>query len=365
MMLNKIINKQNKKKIDLLKLKNSKVPNIIYGIGSYAEDLMKLFHKLEIKVDGACVDEAYIDSCKSSFWDMQVMTLESVSKVYSRYNIIIGYSNYIDAKSKIEKIETVEACYFIDAPHSVDFFDYQYVIDNLIEFENTYHLLQDELSKETLIAYINSKIVGEPYELLPVITENPYFNDMIPFGINEVFVDCGAFTGDTILEFAKKVKGNYKKIYAFEPDESNYKILEKTVEENSIKSIELIKKGCWSKKEKFSFKSEGGLSTINEQRGDFTIEVDSIDNIIQDNIVTLIKMDIEGSELEALHGASKTIRRNKPNLAICVYHKPEDLITIPQYISSLVPEYKFFLRHHQFISWETVIYATIEADFIE
>lgn len=70
-------------------------------------------------------------------------------------------------------------------------------------------------------------------------------------------------------------------------------------------------------------------------------------------------MDIEGSELAALRGAEKTIKKSKPKLAICVYHKPEDLITIPQFISSLVPEYKFFLRHHQYISWDTVLYAII------
>lgn len=359
MFANKIINTENKKKIDILKLKKSQIPNIIYGVGSYADDIMKLFNKLGIKVEGACVDQQYISQTHDLFYGMKVVDLEGISTKYSSFNIIIAYSNYVDAKKKVAKISNVEEVYFIDAPHSVDFFDYQYVINNINEFETTYNLLQDDLSKQTLIAYINSKICGEPYPLLNVITDKPYFNELIPFGTEDIFIDCGAFTGDTILGFNNMVNGKYKKIYAFEPDKCNYEILQSTVHKNGIYSIELINKGCWSEKAKFEFKSDGALSSFNDESGDYVIEVDSIDSIVQNDRITFIKMDIEGSELGALHGASETIKKNKPNLAICVYHKPEDLITIPQYISSLVPEYKFFIRHHQFISWETVLYCIL------
>jgi hypothetical protein len=68
-------------------------------------------------------------------------------------------------------------------------------------------------------------------------------------------------------------------------------------------------------------------------------------------------MDIEGAELEALRGAKNVIKHNKPKLAICVYHKPNDLISIPQYIKGLVGDYKFYLRQHQFVSWDMVLYA--------
>ena len=71
-------------------------------------------------------------------------------------------------------------------------------------------------------------------------------------------------------------------------------------------------------------------------------------------------MDIEGAELSALHGAEKTIKRDKPVLAICVYHKREDLIAIPQYIKELVPEYKLYLRAHFPYASELVLYAISE-----
>ena len=62
--------------------------------------------------------------------------------------------------------------------------------------------------------------------------------------------------------------------------------------------------------------------------------------------VDYIKLDVEGAELETLQGAAKTIVRWKPKMAICVYHKPEDLWTLPKYIKSLRADYEFQFRHH-------------------
>ncbi len=97
------------------------------------------------------------------------------------------------------------------------------------------------------------------------------------------------------------------------------------------------------------------------ETGNVYIAVDTIDNLVEDENVNFIKMDIEGSELKALQGAAKTIKKNKPTLTICVYHKPEDLITIPQYIRSLNNSYKFYLRMHgAVVPQELVLYAIPE-----
>ena len=82
-----------------------------------------------------------------------------------------------------------------------------------------------------------------------------------------------------------------------------------------------------------------------------------IDDVVGKDNVTFIKMDIEGSELEALRGASKTIQEHSPKLAISVYHKPEDIIDIPLFISEINSGYKFYLRHYTNWSVDTVLYA--------
>ncbi len=88
-----------------------------------------------------------------------------------------------------------------------------------------------------------------------------------------------------------------------------------------------------------------------------TIEVTSIDKVLQGKEATFIKMDIEGSELAALQGAKETIQKYRPKLAISLYHKPEDMLEIPNYILNIVPDYKLYLRHYATNLWETVLYA--------
>ena len=73
--------------------------------------------------------------------------------------------------------------------------------------------------------------------------------------------------------------------------------------------------------------------------------------------ITFLKMDIEGSELAALRGAERIIREQRPKLAICVYHKPEDLREIPSLLLSYHPDYKLYLRHYSINETETVLYA--------
>ena len=123
-----------------------------------------------------------------------------------------------------------------------------------------------------------------------------------------------------------------------------------------MKNIKIIEKGCWSDKTTLYFSNEGTMGSKISDNGKLQIAVDSIDNVVKDK-VSFIKMDIEGSELEALKGAKNTILKYKPKLAVCVYHKKEDLITIPQYILSLNQNYKLYLRHYGENSCDTVLYA--------
>lgn len=87
------------------------------------------------------------------------------------------------------------------------------------------------------------------------------------------------------------------------------------------------------------------------------MRLQTIDEIVKSRKVTFIKMDIEGAELKALYGAANTIKTWHPKLAVCVYHKPEDLITIPQYIKSIYPMYRLYLRSYSPSGVETVLYA--------
>jgi FkbM family methyltransferase len=178
---------------------------------------------------------------------------------------------------------------------------------------------------------------------------------------NEIYLDIGCFNGNSIADYIKSSHGRYKKILGFEPDTFNLKMTADMVNDKKFKNVEIIPKGAWSSTTELYFTNAGSASRI-VNNGGTTVPVTKIDDVLSgyeyDNI--LIKMDIEGAELDALKGAECVIRNNKPRLAICIYHKPEDIIDIPVFLSGLVPEYRFFIRHNNLYSMtETVLFASV------
>ena len=203
---------------------------------------------------------------------------------------------------------------------------------------------------------------GQIYTLAnfgPQMDDGQYFNpDFMTYGNQEVFIDAGCYDLETSLKL-KKYCNQVKKIYAFEPDPDNYMICEKKRTQYAYEEVELLPYGTWSGKGTLHFGQGGSGSSVNEN-GTIEVSVVPIDAVVDPaDRITMIKMDVEGAELESLKGARKTIQRDKPKLAICIYHKPEDMTEIPLYIKELVPEYKLYVRHHSNTDNETVLYAVV------
>lgn len=188
--------------------------------------------------------------------------------------------------------------------------------------------------------------------------QSQYFDDIIKFDDNEIFVDAGGFDGNTSVLFAKHCP-NYKKIYIWEPDETNLSLIRDNNNLKQLENIDVIPLGTWDKKETLCFDAERFAGCKITDTGETKINCDSLDNVLGDEPVTFIKMDIEGAELNALKGAKNIITKYKPKLAISLYHKPEDIVEIPLYIKSIVPEYKLYIRHYSTTYSETVLYAVL------
>lgn len=188
-------------------------------------------------------------------------------------------------------------------------------------------------------------------------TANQYLDVFSP-NENEIVLDVGACDGMTALYFLKWGREKIKKVYAFDADPENIAKCRENLKDYGDK-ITLIEKGTWDKDEVLYVDPEfvGGGSSRIVDKGKIAVQLTTIDKVVGDEPVTFIKMDIEGSEMKALKGAKQTITKNRPRLAISVYHKPEDISEIPEYILSLVPEYKFILRHYSSTFAETILYA--------
>ena len=170
----------------------------------------------------------------------------------------------------------------------------------------------------------------------------------------EIFVDCGCYDAETSNQFSNWCKGNYNRIIAFEPD----KILFSTIKENcKLPHFDIFPYATGEHKHEasFSMTSDGGSGI--SANGSEKVWVNSIDNVLNGEKATFIKMDVEGAELESLKGASLTIQKYKPKLAISIYHKPEDIVEIPCFIESLRNDYRYYIRHYTNCMWETILYA--------
>ena len=230
-------------------------------------------------------------------------------------------------------------------------------MDANIVITTTKTYIQEIFEQLLNMGFRKEQIIPLP-PLFYMTDEQYFFPDFIQPGKDEIYIDCGCFDGGTIKAFIEFTGlGNYKKIYGFEPDPVGYCITKDYVASVGINNIKLINKGVWSKDDVLSFYENSENSLIIEDGGTTDIPVTSIDDTVGDDAVTFIKMDVETAELEALKGAAKTIVANKPVIAISIYHKLSDILEIPLYLDSLVPDYKYFIRHYTLVDAETVLYA--------
>ena len=213
-----------------------------------------------------------------------------------------------------------------------------------------YQHLIDYRSKKVLLAILlnwmefDFKMLAETRE----INFGDYFDlDVFHCYTNEVFVDLGAYIGDSALQFIDSYK-KYKRVYCYEITPNIYAKLEQNTK--GLPNIELRQKGAGEKQDKLyihtniNSASANTLSQKNEN-GEIGVDVVAIDKDITEPI-TFIKMDIEGAEQSALKGCAEQIRKNHPKLAICTYHNNEDIWKIARMVHEIDSSYQFYMRHN-------------------
>ncbi len=253
-----------------------------------------------------------------------------------------------------------------------------YHIDEVIfkfhksEMLQVYDLLADEESKNIYEILTRERMCCNGGRL-PVDIKKQYFA-LPPFMLEnskEVYVDCGAYVGDTIEQYLWIRQGVFHKIIGFEPDEKNHLAmlhrvkrleLEWGIEKNAI---EIYNKGVSDKNSKgrinrYDVNNGLGSKLDNDVEGKENFIV-ALDGFLKEPY-SFLKADIESWEYKMLIGAAEGIKKYKPLLAICIYHNAVDFYEIPLLVHKLVPEYKLAVRHHSYSLAETVLYAWMPDD---
>jgi len=337
-------------------LKESELPLVLWGAANFAKFIYRILDRNNIPIAAIFTDNP---GKNESFNGITVSSFEEVSTKFKKFNILVAHGEQ-ELADKYRKHNKVENIYTIfDFPSYGFSYDEEFLRINAREINDLWNSLSDSLSKESLKAYIASRSSNNWEYIRSFVRHNQYFPEFIHLTNKENVVDCGAYTGDTLSEFIRLTGAHYDRYYALEPSPINAELLRKIVLQKKLNDVYIISKGAWDKQGYFAFIEDTDTSHMdfiqNSEQGNI-IETDCIDNMCKANI-SFIKMDIEGAELMALKGAVKTIQKNKPKLAIAVYHKTEDLITIPKYIKQICPEYKLYFRLHSKLGTDAVIYA--------
>jgi len=221
-------------------------------------------------------------------------------------------------------------------------------------------VMADDSSRREYLAQLRFRLLGDFACLPDPVPGDIYFRDeFVQLRDDEILVDCGAFDGDTINQFLDKTGNQFKAISAFEPDPENFaKLVERVSslgpDTRSRISLHQAATGEVDKRVKMAIGS-GPSSHLGG--GDHEVECFALDSIMNNASVSFLKMDIEGSEISTLSGAKELIRKNAPILAICAYHRQDDLWNIPLHINELNSDYSIYYRPHLLEGWDLVCYA--------
>ncbi|MEA5089539.1 FkbM family methyltransferase [Solidesulfovibrio sp.] len=237
-----------------------------------------------------------------------------------------------------------------------------YLRDNRENLEIVYAMLEDEESKRIFASRIRALITGNiGYIKLSRFPE--YYHPQVRPQEGDIIIDGGLSENiGPELSFCMTIGGSGR-LYGFEPDPIGFiKAYDQVQKNKELDYFSVIPFGLWDKKTTVQFTSAGVGSHV--ATGPEGVVVDckmtTIDDFVKENrlsTVNFIKLDVEGSEFQALRAGIKTIVQHKPRMAVSLYHLPQDLYELPIFIKKILPDCKYFLGHHHASLHETILYV--------
>ena len=342
----------------------------IYGGGYTGTVIINLFNQKRIRINGIIDDDEGLQGKKIQ--GIEVISFQSFHKIYETTNNISIVLTSIYGKAILKKLNSLSNLkvyelfdWYSEIIGNREWINQITKEDELLTLRKEWELLKENWSdKESvevlkgLWRYFKTKNLNDIADICT--DKEQYFIPEVLRAIKQPLhiIDAGAYRGE-LLHSLLHNNLYFEKWYCFEPDQENYSSLIEQANHNGVNGKQVcIRKGLWSESGRLFFK--GGESTgsriVPYKTSDF-IEVVTIDEFINANRCNFIKMDIEGAELPALKGAINVIHRERPILAICIYHSLRDYWEIPKFLMSELKNYRYYVRHHALICNETVLYA--------
>ena len=344
--------------------KNKKV--ILFGAAILGKVFAELCLKNKLEIINFCDNDK--SKNKAVLNGIEIISIEELQKHPKNTPIIITILHDFVVKDQLKKLgfthvwsHTYFATFY---PKKFRYFYWWSSINEIFKDKQKiytlYSLLSDKKSKNVLNQLIQYRLRLDNNCFKKIIDPlyMKYFDQkIIKLSEKEIFIDGGAFTGDSIKDFIKKTKNHFKSIHSFEPDKITYSKLKKYTKKLNDPRIKIHRLGLGSKYKILSFTNDGTVGSKIDIKAKSYIQTTALDNFSFKEIPTIIKLDIEGFEIQAINGMKKILSKYKPKLIICLYHKPRDLWQIPLLIKKINPAYKLYLRHYTSTHIDTICYA--------
>ena len=341
-------------------LKNSTLPIYIYGHAAFTNWIVTKLKKFGVQISGFVVDDKYFDGGEKVYKKSAFVTSGE------KYFLVVGVERFnnvnpLELQASFKNCQDVyqfsELCPFVETI-TKEFYE-----THSDKIDTVYNALYDDFSKKSYEAYLRAKIEEDVSKLNGYVIKPGFFfqSEFWKFTDSEILVDGGAFDGDTIsdfVEFTPFLTGGGM-IYAFEPDAKNFAKLKLNPAYQKFQDrIKIVNAGLGSKNHLAKFDSNGNMTSKISEDGTNSVQIFSLDEFLAGAPVTIIKMDIEGAEMDALRGAAETIKKYLPMLFITIEHKAADHYEIFEFINSVSDEYTFFFRNHsEYLAVDSVLYA--------
>lgn len=340
-------------------LQNCRKPIVLYGMGDGAEKIIYYLQGFGLTPAAVFASDDFVRG--QSFLGYRVQKYSDVKNFYGEFVVLVAFGTQRpEVIANILKVAAEQETYAPNVPlFGEGLFDYDYLLRYEHELERVYNNLADEKSRQTFLDFCDYSLSGKIDYLMDCTIDKAEAVKLLNLSQNEVYLDLGAYNGDTVREFIELTHNRYQKILAVEPDGKNFVKLQKNTLE--YPEVSCLNYGVWREQSRLFFNSKAGRNSSLVADGSKSVEclsIDDIQNKYPANKISLIKMDVEGAEKQALEGAAKTLGEQKPKMLVSAYHRNEDLFLLPDLIWKSNPRYEIYLRHHLYIpAWETNFYC--------
>ena len=335
------------------RLQKTDRPILIYGMGDGCDKIYALCEKKEIPIQGIFASDGYVRN--KTVHGFPVIGYTEAKKRYPDMIALLAFGVFRDdLMEQIKQINTEIELYAPEVPlFGGEVFDADYARTHRNEIEAVRDMLADEQSVTVFDCLLEYKLTGKITPLLRCQSKREDdMRTLVPYQAGDIYVDLGAYDGDTVLEWAD-LHPDYGEIIAVEP---NPKTFEKMcLATRHLHGITPLKKAVWNRDETLFFNGKSGRSAAVSHEGTLCVEGARTDSLCSN--ADFIKFDVEGVEKEAIEGCETLIRNQKPTLCISAYHRTEDFFALPLQVKKICPKYRVYLRHWQYVpAWDTVYY---------